>query len=234
MTKMMDKNELKDSKYNYIDIITGLFVAVILISNIASTKIVQIWRFTFDGGTILFPLSYIFGDVLTEVYGFKAGRRVIWIGFFSALLMSVVFGLVGLIKPAAGWENQQAWLLILGQTPRIVAASLIAYFAGEFSNSIVLAKMKIFTKGRFLWTRTIGSTLAGEGIDTVLFVIIAFGGVYSWRLVALIIVSNYIFKVGMEIVLTPATYAIVSFLKRREKIDYFDYGTKFNPFRFKD
>jgi len=148
--------------------------------------------------------------------------------------MSVVFGLVGLIKPAAGWENQQAWLLILGQTPRIVAASLIAYFAGEFSNSIVLAKMKIFTKGRFLWTRTIGSTLAGEGIDTVLFVIIAFGGVYSWRLVALIIVSNYIFKVGMEIVLTPATYAIVSFLKRREKIDYFDYGTKFNPFRFKD
>jgi len=234
MTKMKDKNELKDSKYNYIDIITGLFVAVILISNIASTKIVQIWRFTFDGGTILFPLSYIFGDVLTEVYGFKAGRRVIWIGFFSALLMSVVFGLVGLIKPAAGWENQQAWLLILGQTPRIVAASLIAYFAGEFSNSIVLAKMKIFTKGRFLWTRTIGSTLAGEGIDTVLFVIIAFGGVYSWRLVALIIVSNYIFKVGMEIVLTPATYAIVSFLKRREKIDYFDYGTKFNPFRFKD
>ncbi|OQA21281.1 MAG: Inner membrane protein YhhQ [Actinobacteria bacterium ADurb.Bin346] len=234
MIKMMDKNELKDSKYNYIDIITGLFVAVILISNIASTKIVQIWRFTFDGGTILFPLSYIFGDVLTEVYGFKAGRRVIWIGFFSALLMSVVFGLVGLIKPAAGWENQQAWLLILGQTPRIVAASLIAYFAGEFSNSIVLAKMKIFTKGRFLWTRTIGSTLAGEGIDTVLFVIIAFGGVYSWRLVALIIVSNYIFKVGMEIVLTPATYAIVSFLKRREKIDYFDYGTKFNPFRFKD
>lgn len=234
MTKMMDKNELKDSKYNYIDIITGLFVAVILISNIASTKIVQIWRFTFDGGTILFPLSYIFGDVLIEVYGFKAGRRVIWIGFFSALLMSVVFGLVGLIKPAAGWENQQAWLLILGQTPRIVAASLIAYFAGEFSNSIVLAKMKIFTKGRFLWTRTIGSTLAGEGIDTVLFVIIAFGGVYSWRLVALIIVSNYIFKVGMEIVLTPATYAIVSFLKRREKIDYFDYGTKFNPFRFKD
>ena len=139
MIKMMDKNELKDSKYNYIDIITGLFVAVILISNIASTKIVQIWRFTFDGGTILFPLSYIFGDVLTEVYGFKAGRRVIWIGFFSALLMSVVFGLVGLIKPAAGWENQQAWLLILGQTPRIVAASLIAYFAGEFSNSIVLA-----------------------------------------------------------------------------------------------
>lgn len=234
MTKMKDKNELKDSKYNYIDIITGLFVAVILISNIASTKIVQILRFTFDGGTILFPLSYIFGDVLTEVYGFKAGRRVIWIGFFSALLMSVVFGLVGLIKPAAGWENQQAWLLILGQTPRIVAASLIAYFAGEFSNSIVLAKMKIFTKGRFLWTRTIGSTLAGEGIDTVLFVIIAFGGVYSWRLVALIIVSNYIFKVGMEIVLTPATYAIVSFLKRREKIDYFDYGTKFNPFRFKD
>ena len=157
----MENTGIHKVKYNYIDIITGLFVAVLLISNIASTKIVQIWKFTFDGGTILFPLSYIFGDILTEVYGFRTGRRVIWIGFFSALLMSVTFGLVGLIKPAPGWEYQQAWMQILGQTPRIVAASLVAYFAGEFSNSIVLAKMKILTKGRFLWTRTIGSTLAG-------------------------------------------------------------------------
>lgn len=223
----------RNIKYNYIDIITGLFVAVLLISNIASAKIVQIWKFTFDGGTILFPLSYIFGDILTEVYGFRTGRRVIWIGFFSALLMSVTFGIVGVIKPATGWENQQAWMLILGQTPRIVAASLIAYFAGEFSNSIVLAKMKILTKGKFLWTRTIGSTLAGEGIDTVLFVLIAFSGLYGWKTVGLIIISNYIFKVGMEVVLTPLTYAIVRFLKKKEHVDYYDYKTSFNPFSTK-
>ena len=230
----MENTGIHKVKYNYIDIITGLFVAVLLISNIASTKIVQIWKFTFDGGTILFPLSYIFGDILTEVYGFRTGRRVIWIGFFSALLMSVTFGLVGLIKPAPGWEYQQAWMQILGQTPRIVAASLVAYFAGEFSNSIVLAKMKILTKGRFLWTRTIGSTLAGEGIDTVLFVLIAFSGLYNWKTVGLIVASNYIFKVGMEVILTPATYGIVKFLKKREHVDYYDYGTSFNTFRLKE
>jgi len=224
----------KTTKYIYLDVITGLFVAVLLISNIASTKIVQIGRFTFDGGTLLFPLTYIFGDILTEVYGFRAGRRVIWIGFFSALLMSLFLGLIGLIKPAAGWEYQQAYMQILGQTPRIVAASLIAYFAGEFSNSIVLAKMKILTKGKWLWTRTIGSTLVGEGVDTVLFVLIAFAGLYSWEMVMLIIISNYIFKVGLEVILTPATYYIVRTLKKREKVDYYDYNTNFNPFKLND
>jgi len=218
--------------YRYISLITGLFVAVLLISNIASTKIVQIWKFTFDGGTILFPLSYIFGDILTEVYGYRTGRKVIWIGFFSAALMSLTLGLISLIKPAAGWELQDAYVKILGQAPRIVTASLIAYFAGEFSNSFTLAKMKILTGGRHLWTRTVGSTVIGQGIDTVLFVIIAFAGLYSWNLVLLIIISNYVFKVGLEIVLTPATYQVVKFLKKRERVDYFDYGTSFNPFRF--
>jgi uncharacterized integral membrane protein (TIGR00697 family) len=217
--------------YRYFDIITGLFVAVLLISNIASTKIVQLWKFTFDGGTILFPLSYIFGDILTEVYGYRKSRRVIWIGFFSALLMSLILGLIGLIKPAAGWEFQDAYMKILGQTPRIVAASLVAYFAGEFSNSFVLAKMKILTRGRWLFTRTIGSTIIGEGIDTVLFVTIAFAGLYTSHLLFLIIISNYIYKVLLEIVLTPATYKIVGFLKRREKVDWFDYKTNFNPFK---
>jgi len=216
--------------YRYFDIITGLFVAVLLISNIASTKIVQLWKFTFDGGTILFPLSYIFGDILTEVYGYRRSRRVIWIGFFCALLMSLTLGLIGLIKPAAGWEFQDAYMKILGQTPRIVAASLVAYFAGEFSNSFVLAKMKILTRGRWLFTRTIGSTIIGEGIDTVLFATIAFAGLYTRHLLLLIIISNYIFKVLLEIVLTPATYKIVGFLKRREKVDWFDYKTNFNPF----
>lgn len=220
------------TQYRYLDLITGLFVAVLLISNIASTKIVQIWRFTFDGGTILFPLSYIFGDILTEVYGYSKGRRVIWIGFFSALLMALTLGIISILKPAPGWEFQEAFIKILGQTPRIVTASMIAYFCGEFLNSFILAKIKILTKGRMLWIRTIGSTLIGEGIDTILFVLIAFSRVYEWRLVFLIIVSNYVFKVGFEILLTPMTYGIVDSLKRREKVNYFDYKTNFNPFRF--
>jgi len=220
------------ASYRYLDIITAIFVAVLLISNIASTKIVQVWIFTFDGGTILFPVSYIFGDILTEVYGYRKSRRVIWIGFFCALLMSVILGLIGLIKPAPGWGLQDAYMSILGQTPRIVAASLVAYFAGEFSNSFTLAKMKILTRGRWLWTRTIGSTVIGQFVDTILFVLIAFSGLYNWNLIFLIIVSNYIFKVGFEAILTPVTYKVVGFLKKRERVDYFDYKTDFNPFKF--
>jgi queuosine precursor transporter len=219
-------------RYRFFDLIVGLFVAVLLISNIASTKIVDIWKFTFDGGTVLFPLSYIFGDILTEVYGYRESRRVIWIGFFSALLMSLILGLIGLIKPAEGWELQDAYMSILGQTPRIVTASLIAYFAGEFSNSYVLARMKVFTKGRWLAARTISSTIAGQGIDTVIFVTIAFYGIYGNRLLTAIIISNYIFKVLMEIVFTPVTYKVVNFLKKAESVDYYDVNTNFNPFRF--
>lgn len=225
-------NDRVNNQYRYLDIITAVFVAVLLISNIASTKIVQIWIFTFDGGTILFPISYIFGDILTEVYGYRRSRRVIWIGFLCALLMSVVLGLIGLVRPAPGWNLQDAYMNILGQTPRIVAASLIAYFAGEFSNSFTLAKMKLLTRGKWLWTRTIGSTVIGQFVDTILFVLIAFSGLYSWNLIFLIILSNYIFKVGFEVILTPATYKIVSFLKKRENVDYFDYRTDFNPFKF--
>lgn len=225
-------SSLNPERFRYLDLITGLFVAVLLISNIASSKIVEIWKFTFDGGTILFPLSYIFGDILTEVYGFRRSRRVIWIGFFCAALMSLTLGLIGLIRPASGWEYQEAYMRILGQTPRIVTASLIAYFAGEFSNSFILAKMKILTKGKWLFTRTIGSTIVGEGIDTIIFVLIAFLGVYPNDLVLLIIISNYIFKVSLEIVFTPLTYKIVGFLKRVEKVDWFDYKTNFNPFIF--
>ncbi len=228
----LNEKSYATERYRYFDLITGLFVAVLLISNIASSKIVQIWRFTFDGGTILFPLSYIFGDILTEVYGYRRGRRVIWIGFFCAILMSLTLSLIGLIKPASGWEYQEAYMAILGQTPRIVTGSLIAYFAGEFSNSYILAKMKILTKGRWLFTRTIGSTMVGEGIDTIIFVIIAFLGVYSNRMILLIIISNYIFKVSLEVVFTPITYKVVGFLKRAEKVDWFDYKTNFNPFIF--
>jgi queuosine precursor transporter len=217
--------------YKYFDIILGLFVAVLLISGIASTKIIQIWRFTFDGGTIIFPLSYIFGDILTEVYGYRRARKAIWVGFFSLFLMSVVLWLIGVAKPAQGWELQDAYMSIIGQTPRIAGASLIAYFAGEFSNSYILAKMKILTKGRWLWTRTIGSTAVGQIVDTLLFCFIAFYGFYSNALLISIIISNYIFKVGLEIIMTPATYKISELLKNRENEDYYDYKTNFNPFK---
>jgi uncharacterized integral membrane protein (TIGR00697 family) len=235
MNKETDTATFSESKQTrYFEIILGLFVAVLLISNIASTKIVQIWRFTFDGGTVIFPLSYIFGDVLTEVYGYRKARKAIWVGFFSAFMMSLILWLVGILKPSEGWDLQNAYMSILGQTPRIVGASLIAYFSGEFTNSVILAKMKILTKGRWLWFRTIGSTIAGQAVDTALFCLIAFAGLYSGKLLLSIIISNYIFKVGLEIIMTPATYGAVYFLKKKENVDHYDYKTSFNPFRFKD
>lgn len=219
--------------YKYLSTITVLFVSVLLISNIASSKITILGPFTFDGGTILFPLSYIFGDVLTEVYGYKHSRRVIWTGLCMALLMSVIFYVVGKMPADPTWGHQDAYDLILGQTPRIVLASLIAYLAGEFSNSYILAKLKIKMKGKMLWVRTIGSTIVGEGIDTVLFVLIAFWGTMPTSLLVTIILSNYVFKTGVEIFLTPATYYIVNKLKRKEQVDYYDTDTDFNPLNLK-
>jgi hypothetical protein len=218
------------ASYRHLGTITALFVAVLLISNVASSKILLLGPFTFDGGTILFPMSYIFGDILTEVYGYSRARRVIWIGFVCAALMAAVFWAVGVLPPAPEWEGQSAYETILGMTPRIVAASLIAYFAGEFSNSYTLAKMKIMTRGRWLWSRTIGSTLLGEGVDTVLFVLIAFGGELPLALLTTIVISNYIFKVGFEAAATPLTYGVVGYLKRAEGIDVYDHATNFNPF----
>ncbi len=216
--------------YRYFDLIMAAFVAVLLISNIASSKILDLGPFTFDGGTLLFPISYLFGDILTEVYGYRKGRRVIWAGFGSAALMAGVLALVGALPPAEGWDNQTAYQTILGATPRIVAGSLIAYFCGEFSNSFTLAKMKVLTQGRWLWTRTIGSTLVGEGVDTLLFVTIAFAGTLPWGLFWSVVLSNYVFKVGLEALMTPATYRIVAFLKRAENEDVYDIDTNFNPF----
>lgn len=220
-------------RYKCYDIILGLFVAVLLISNVASSKILELGPFTFDGGTILFPISYIFGDILTEVYGYRNSRRVIWTGFFAAFLMSITFIVVGKLPPAPGWANQDAYDKILGLTPRIVAASLLAYFSGEFSNSYTLAKMKIWTGGRWLWTRTIGSTVVGEGVDTLLFVMIAFYGILPGNLLLTVIISNYVFKVGFEAAFTPLTYLVVGFLKRVEGLDTYDYDTNFNPFAVK-
>ncbi|OGJ51179.1 transporter, partial [Candidatus Peregrinibacteria bacterium RIFOXYB2_FULL_32_7] len=186
---------------------------------------------TFDGGTLLFPLSYIFGDVLTEVYGYKKAKKIIWLGFICAFLMSITFIIVGKLPPATDWGNQEAYNAILGLTPRIVIASLVAYFSGSFSNSYVLAKMKIWTKGKMLWTRTISSTIIGEFVDTTLFIIIAFYGILPNSLLITIIISNYIFKTGLEVIFTPITYKIVNKLKKDEQEDYFDYKTDFNPFK---
>jgi len=225
--------EQPTKSFKYFDILLGVFVAILLISNIASTKILTLWKFTFDGGTILFPLSYIFGDVLTEVYGYQRSRRVIWTGFFGALLMSLVLYIVQVLPPAADWPNQEAYESIIGFVPRIVAGSLIAYFAGEFSNSFILSRLKIGTRGKYLWMRTIGSTLVGEGIDTIIFCLVAFYGLLPNSLLIAIIVSNYIFKCGVEILFTPLTYLIVGFLKRKENEDHYDHGISYNPFTLK-
>jgi queuosine precursor transporter len=235
----------KRRAYRYYDLIMALFVAVLLISNIASSaKIIDLGvslpavnlPLTFDGGTLLFPISYIFGDVLTEVYGYARSRRVIWVGFGLAALMSAMLWLVGVLPGAPAWEayaGQDAYNAILGgvSTGAIVVASLVAYFAGEFSNSFVLAKLKIATQGRLLWLRTIGSTLVGEGVDSVLFGTIAgLLGVFPMAAVPSIIVTNYILKVGIEVLFTPVTYRVVAGLKRAEHEDYYDIGTNFNPF----
>lgn len=221
--------------FKHLDTITALFVAVLLISNVASSaKMLNLGFFTFDGGTILFPLSYIFGDILTEVYGYRRSRKVIWLGFICAFMMSITFMVVGRLPGASDWHNQDAYDKILGLTPRIVVASLIAYFAGEFSNSFTLAKMKILTRGRWLWTRTIGSTIVGEFVDTMLFVLIAFAGVFPRDMVITIIISNYVFKCAVEVLFTPATYVIVGWLKRSEEENYFDIGTNFNPFHLRE
>lgn len=224
------KEKLVSINYKYLDIITALFVAVLLISNVASSKITTFGPFTLDAGTILFPLAYIFGDILTEVYGYARARRVIWIGLWCSLLMAAVFMIVSVLPPAADWPNQTAYESILGWTPRIVLASIIAYFAGEFSNSLIMAKLKVLTKGRKLWSRTIGSTLVGQFFDTGLFILIAFWGVLPNEVLIALMLSNYVFKVGAEVIFTPVTYAAVNFLKKSEKEDHYDKKTNFNPF----
>lgn len=220
--------------YRYLGIISVFFVSVLLISNIASTKIVDLGWFTFDGGTLLFPLSYIFADILTEVYGYRRSRGVIWLGFFSILMMAVVLMVVGALPSAPGWNNQAAYDTILGLTPRIVLASLIAYFCGEFLNSFVLAKMKVWSLGKHLWMRTIGSTVVGEFADSAIFIFIAFWGVFPFGLLLTLIFSNYIFKTAVEVLFTPITYKAVAFLKKKEGEDYYDRTTNFNPFALQE
>lgn len=228
-----------EKSFRYFDFILGLFVAILLISNLVSVKAVQIplfinnLHFTFDGGTLLFPFSYIFADILTEVYGYRYSRRVIWTGFAGLLLMALVIWLVGIIPADPMWNLQSSYQNLLMTAPRIALASIVAYFAGEFTNSYILSRMKIWTKGKYLWTRTIGSTLVGELIDSVLFVVIAFAGVWENALVIQVLVSNYIFKTLYEIAATPLTYKAVKWLKKREAEDHYDYEVNYNPFRLR-
>jgi uncharacterized integral membrane protein (TIGR00697 family) len=229
--------------YRYLNFVTGIFVTVLIVSNIASSaKIVdlgfQVFHvpMAFDAGTILFPISYIFGDILTEVYGYRNSRRVIWTGFFCLALAALTFWAVSRLPGEATWQGyagDAAFNAILGgmSSGGIVIASLLAYWSGEFSNSFVLAKMKILTQGRWLWTRTIGSTLVGELIDSAVFVLIATAfGVFPWSLFLTLVLTNYLFKVAVEALMTPLTYLAVNTLKRVEHEDYFDRGTDFNPF----
>src|ERR1700757_1979581 len=224
-------SQVRRRLYKYYDLVMALFVTVLLCSNvIGAAKVCTVWGFTFGGGVLFFPISYIFNDVLTEVYGYARARKVVWAGFGAIIFASFMSWVIVSLPPAAGWNDQKAYESVFGQTPRIVFASLAAFFAGEFANSFVLAKMKILTSGRYLWTRTIGSTIVGEGVDSIVFYPLAFLGVWESRLVVTVMISNYIIKVLWEVVVTPVTYQVVGFLKRAEQEDYYDFETDFTPF----
>lgn len=217
--------------YKYYDFVMASFVTVLLCANlIGAAKVAEIAGFTFGAGVLFFPISYIFGDVLTEVYGYARARKVVWAGFTALGFASLMTTAVLAFPPAPGWPHQAAYETVFGSTPRIVIASLVAYFCGEFCNSYVLAKLKLLTAGRHLWARTIGSTIVGEGVDSLIFYPVAFLGTWSNELVLQVMLSNYAIKVLWEAAITPFTYRIVNFLKRAESEDYFDRDTDFTPF----
>ena len=218
-------------RFKYYDILVSAFVAVLLISNIVAPKFVQWGPLRLSGAQLLFPLTYIFGDIFTEVYGYAGSRRAIWNGFFASFLMTAIAVIIVALPPAPGWEHQNAYALVLGFMPRLVVASLIAYWAGEFANSFVMARMKVLTAGRHLWMRTIGSTAIGQAVDTVLVMVIAFAGTISTGDLIRVIISGYVGKVVYEAVATPLTYVVVNWLKRVEGVDILDRDTDFNPFR---
>lgn len=217
--------------YRYYDFVMAAFVTMLLCANlIGASKVASLWGFTFGAGVLFFPISYLFGDVLTEVYGYARARRVVWAGFAALAFAAFMSYCVLAFPPAAGWPHQAALETVFGGTPRIVLASLAAYFCGEFCNSYVLATMKLWSGGRRLWMRTIGSTIVGEGVDSLIFYPLAFAGVWPPELVIKVMAGNYALKVGWETAMTPVTYRFVNFLKRAEHEDYFDRDTNFTPF----
>jgi len=223
----------------YFDFVMAAFVTILLLSNVigagkrAVVDLPFIGPWPFGAGILFFPVSYVLGDVLTEVYGYARARRCIWAGFCAMLFMVFMSWVVVALPPDKGWTGQEAYESVFGQVPRIVLASICAFWAGEFANSLVLAKMKILTRGRHLWTRTIGSTVVGQGVDSLIFYPLAFFGAPDWPAQAMlkVMASQFILKVSWEVLLTPATYAVVGFLKRREGVDVYDQHTNFTPFR---
>ena len=232
--KIVSADTVGRDGFRYFDFVMAAFVAILLLSNvIGAAKLASLGGYTFGAGILFFPLGYVIGDVLTEVYGYARARRCIWAGFAALIFMAFMSWVVVSLPPAEGWTNQPAYEAVFGQVPRIVFASVVAFLAGEFVNSIVLAKLKVITKGRYLWTRTISSTVFGQGVDSLLFYPLAFWGASGWtqEAVLTVMVTNWALKVGWEVVLTPVTYAVVNFLKRKEGVDVFDSATDFTPFK---
>lgn len=235
----IDAERLGARPLRYFDWVMAAFVAILLLSNVlgagkrAIIDLPLIGPWPFGAGILFFPISYVIGDVLTEVYGYARARRCIWAGFGALLFMALMSFVVVALPPAPGWTGQAAYESVFGQVPRIVFASMIAFWAGEFANSFVLARMKVWTEGRHLWTRTIGSTVVGQGVDSLIFYPLAFYGAPDWPVGALVAVmaSQFVLKVGWEALLTPVTYAVVGFLKRREGLDVYDQHTDFTPFK---
>ena len=226
-----------DGRYKYLDTLITLFVVVLLISNIVAAKFFAVdlrphlpLNLRISCAQMLFPITYIFGDVFTEVYGYGASRRAIWYGFFASFILVAITYIATIIPPAPEYRDQAAFATIFQPVGRFVLASLVAYWCGEFANSFTLAKLKLITKGRFLWTRTIGSTVVGQAVDTAVVIFIAFYGTRPMSVLIQLIISGYLFKVIYETLMTPATYRVVNLLKRTEGVDYFDYSTNFSPF----
>jgi queuosine precursor transporter len=232
----VEANELAERRFRYFDFVMAAFVAILLLSNvigagkIATVDLPGLGAWPFGAGILFFPLSYVIGDVLTEVYGFARARRCIWAGFVALVFMAFMSWVVVALPPDAGWTGQKAYEAVFGQVPRIVFASIVAFWAGEFVNSLVLAKMKLWTEGKHLWTRTIGSTVAGQGIDSLFFYPLAFFGVLDSATLLKVMLTQWALKVAWEALLTPVTYAVVGWLKRREGFDVYDEKTEFTPF----
>jgi len=214
---------------NWFLLLTALFVACLIAANIAAVKLIAPFGLLLPAAIVIFPVSYILGDVLTEVYGYRAARRVIWLGFLANLIVVAAIALAQVLPAASFWDGQAAFERILGQTPRILAASFLAYLIGEFANAFVLAKLKIATEGRLLWLRTIGSTLVGQGLDSAVFITLAFAGIIPPAGLVAAVVTQWLVKSAYEALATPVTYAVVGFLKRRDRIDVYDRDTRFNP-----
>jgi len=213
-------------------VITAIFITCLITANIIAVKVIGLGPLILPAAIIIFPLSYIFGDILTEVYGYRWARRVIWLGFLCNLIF-VIFAWVGqVLPPAPFWQGQTAYESILGYTPRLLAASFCGYLAGEFANSFILARMKILTRGRWLWSRTIGSTIIGQGLDTLIFITIAFVGTPSF--VVIMILYHWLAKTFIEAAATPLTYFLVNLLKKKDAVDTYDHQTNFNPFAISD